>query len=425
MILMSDRVFSPDGVEGDGSIHLNHQTYPMKQTFERNHSWMQTEFVVHSFRHVDDTAMRTANVCCRVRLTARPSNSADRNAGLEHTRSFSRNGRQLQRKAKIDVRNGLEATVGRQRSGGNSKSIAMATNAVANAGSEKCKVAVLGTGLLGAKVAERLIHEGFEVAVWNRTSEKCAYLGEMGAKCCVSATDALSYCDVVLLYLSDVQAIESTLFEEESALEALAGKCVVQMGTIGPAESKRLLERTLTADAKYLEAPVLGSLPEAIKGTLLVMVGAGEDPNNYTAWPVLQALGQSPVYIGDVGTAAAVKLALNQLIASLTVGFSTSLGLLQANNVDVDKFMGILRESALYAPTFDKKLQRMLDREYSNPNFPTKHLLKDINLFLGEAETASIDTSTLKGLRAVVERTLDMGLADTDYSALHDGVTKQ
>ena len=56
----------------------------------------------------------------------------------------------------------------------------------------------------------------------------------------------------------------------------------------------------------------------------------------------------------------------------LQVGFSTSLGLLQRNGADIDKFMGILRDSALYAPTFDKKLQRMLDRDYANPNFPTK-----------------------------------------------------
>lgn len=54
------------------------------------------------------------------------------------------------------------------------------------------------------------------------------------------------------------------------------------------------------------------------------------------------------------------------------VGFSTSLGLLQRNGADIDKFMDILRGSALYAPTFDKKLQRMLDRDYANPNFPTK-----------------------------------------------------
>lgn len=288
----------------------------------------------------------------------------------------------------------------------------------------KCKVSVLGTGLLGAKVAERLVQEGFEVAVWNRTKEKCEYLQGMGATCCPTAADALSFCDVVLLYLSDAQVIEDTLFGEKSTVEALKGKTVVQMGTIGPAESRHLLERSIASGSDYIEAPVLGSLPEAIKGTLLVMIGSQVEPQQCVAWPVLTALGENPVHIGEVGTAAAVKLALNQLIAALTVGFSTSLGLLQANGVDVEKFMGILRESALYAPTFDKKLQRMLDRDYSNPNFPTKHLLKDINLFLGEAEASGIDTSTLKGLRTVVQRTLDMGLADTDYSALHDGVTK-
>jgi len=60
------------------------------------------------------------------------------------------------------------------------------------------------------------------------------------------------------------------------------------------------------------------------------------------------------------------------VVHMLQVGFSTSLGLLQRNGADIDKFMDILRGSALYAPTFDKKLQRMLDRDYANPNFPTK-----------------------------------------------------
>lgn len=104
------------------------------------------------------------------------------------------------------------------------------------------------------------------------------------------------------------------------------------------------------------------------------------------------------------------------------MGFSTSLGLLQRNNVDIDAFMKILRPSALYAPTFDKKLQRMLDREYSNPNFPTKHLLKDIRLFEKEAHKAKLNTALLTGLEAVVASTVDRGLDNTDYSAVHDGI---
>jgi 3-hydroxyisobutyrate dehydrogenase len=123
-----------------------------------------------------------------------------------------------------------------------------------------------------------------------------------------------------------------------------------------------------------------------------------------------------------VGTAAAVKLALNQLIASLTVGFSTSLGLLQRNNVDIEAFMKILRPSALYAPTFDKKLQRMLDRDYTNPNFPTKHLLKDVKLFEKEAHRAKLNTALLEGLERVIGQTVARGLSETDYSAVHDAV---
>jgi 3-hydroxyisobutyrate dehydrogenase len=124
----------------------------------------------------------------------------------------------------------------------------------------------------------------------------------------------------------------------------------------------------------------------------------------------------------QVGAGAAVKLALNQIIASLTVGFSTSLGLLQKNGADIDKFMDILRPSALYAPTFDKKLQRMLDRDYAKPNFPTKHLLKDMRLFQEEARKCGLNPALLEGLAKVIAGSVDRGLDDTDYSAVHESI---
>ena len=90
----------------------------------------------------------------------------------------------------------------------------------------------------------------------------------------------------------------------------------------------------------------------------------------------------------------------------------------QKNDVDIEKFMSILRPSALYAPTFDKKLQRMLDRDFANPNFPTKHLLKDVRLFEKEAQVAALDTALLQGLERVIESTVARGLDFTDYSAV-------
>lgn len=120
-----------------------------------------------------------------------------------------------------------------------------------------------------------------------------------------------------------------------------------------------------------------------------------------------------------------MKLALNQLIASVSSAFALSLSFVESQQIDVDIFMQILRNSALYAPTFDKKLQRMRDRNFSNPNFPTKHLLKDTNLFISEAKSLGLNVSSIEGVRQILEVAIDQGLSDADYSALFSAIAPQ
>lgn len=133
---------------------------------------------------------------------------------------------------------------------------------------------------------------------------------------------------------------------------------------------------------------------------------------------LLTHFSPKPLYIGEIGSAAALKLALNQMIAGLTSTFALSLSYIQKQGVEVETFMEILRNSALYAPTFDKKLQRMCDHNFSNPNFPTKHLLKDINLFLASAQTINLNTTTLEGIKEITTLAVENGEADSDYSAI-------
>jgi 3-hydroxyisobutyrate dehydrogenase len=192
---------------------------------------------------------------------------------------------------------------------------------------------------------------------------------------------------------------------------------VIQMSTIAPSESRAIRDEVVAAGGDYLEAPVLGSTPEAKAGRLIVMVGG--TAAQLEQWrDVLECFGADPILVGEVGAAAAVKLALNQLIGSLTAAFSTSLSFLQQQNVAIEPFMQILRSSALYAPTFDKKLQRLRDQDFANPNFPTKHLLKDTNLFLNEAEALQINAGVVVAVQRILEQAIDQGLAEADYSAL-------
>jgi 3-hydroxyisobutyrate dehydrogenase len=282
----------------------------------------------------------------------------------------------------------------------------------------KPTVAVFGTGLMGTPIAERLLDAGYKVVVWNRTPQKTEALAQKGALVAATAAQAVQSADVLITWLADRLAIQEVLFPAERA-SLLAGKTILQMATIGPSHSRGLEDAAIAHGAQYLEAPVLGSIPEAQKGTLLLMVGATAKQFERFQ-PLLSVLGENPVHVGEVGQAAAMKLAFNQLIAGLTASFSLSLGLIQKEGVRVEQFMDMLRDSALYAPTFDKKLLRMLDRDYANPNFPTRHLLKDADLFLDAAAEQGLTAQCLQGVRDTVAIALAKGLADMDYSAINE-----
>lgn len=278
------------------------------------------------------------------------------------------------------------------------------------------KVGFLGTGLMGQPMVQRLLAVDVPVIAYNRTRAKLEPLKENGAETTDSPVEVIETAECIILMLTNKAAIEDVLLSPGGRL-ALAGRTVIQMGTIAPAESQAIAESVAAAGGDYFEAPVLGSIPQVEAGELLVMVGATED--QFQRWSgLLQNFGSEPRLIGSVGTAAAMKLALNQLIASLTGAFALSLSFVERQGVEVEQFMQILRQSALYAPTFDKKLARMRDRNFANPNFPTQHLLKDVDLFLAQAQAVNLNVDALAGVRQIVQQAVNLGLAEADYSAI-------
>jgi 3-hydroxyisobutyrate dehydrogenase len=273
---------------------------------------------------------------------------------------------------------------------------------------------------MGRPMAERVLAGGHELTVYNRNREKAEPLSSLGAEIASSAADAIGSAECVILMLADGAAIREVLFRGSPKVDFL-GRTVIQMGTISPSESMDFQSEVGKGGGDYLEAPVLGSTPEASAGKLLIMVG-GSKPQ-FDKWSnLLGCFGSEPVFIGEVGKAAAVKLALNQLIASLTVGFASSLGLVQNLGIEPGLFMKILRRSALYAPIFDKKLNLMLDRDYGVGNFPTKHLFKDVALFQAAAQRVNQENMAVEAMQRLLEITIEQGYADGDYSALFEAV---
>ena len=241
----------------------------------------------------------------------------------------------------------------------------------------------------------------------------------MGATVFKTSSELIKKSDVIILMLTDYDAIRSVLFDENDS--QYENKTIIQMSTIAPEESKEIELKVNKLRGEYFEAPVLGSINQILNKELITLFGAKKE--QYDKWkPLFENFGENVIHIGNVGDASAMKLALNQLIVSQTVAFSMSLGYLREKQLDVNLFMKILRNSALYAPTFDKKLENMMERNFNNPNFPVKHLLKDLDLILGEFGQENINTNSLKGIRKIFIDSIELGNAEMDYSAIYDSI---
>ena len=270
---------------------------------------------------------------------------------------------------------------------------------------------------MGRAFVERYLSQGYKVRVFNRTQNNVKDLIDNGVIVCATADELIELSNTIILMVSDAEAISNLLHLDKQ--KGLHGKTILQMATISPTQSKEIGEVITASGGNYLEAPVLGSLPEAKNGTLIIMAGGSKEVFD-DVLPTLKVLGTAPRYIGETGSAAALKLAMNQLIGSLTAGFSLSLGYAIKNGVDIDLFMETVRESALYAKTYDKKLQKYLQRDFGTANFSTQHLLKDIRLFIDDAKAAGLNTDALEGIERITSKAVEDGMETMDYSSIYE-----
>jgi 3-hydroxyisobutyrate dehydrogenase len=278
------------------------------------------------------------------------------------------------------------------------------------------EIGILGIGLMGHAFVERFSSQGHTVSVFNRSPESVKDLSKNGVIVCNTVHELISSCRTIILMLSNADAIQDLLiFDKQLNLQ---NKTIIQMATISPSQSIHISESVRAHGGQYLEAPVLGSIPEARTGSLIIMV-AGLKEVFDRSLPILQVLGAGPRYIGETGSAAALKLSMNQLIASLTAGFSLSLGYAMKNGVDTNLFMDVVRESSLYAKTYDKKLAKYISRDFGSANFSTRHLLKDIRLFVEDAKAAGLNTIALEGIEQITRDTVEDGFALMDYSSIY------
>ncbi|MEV4351879.1 NAD(P)-dependent oxidoreductase [Actinoplanes sp. NPDC049596] len=246
-------------------------------------------------------------------------------------------------------------------------------------------VAVLGTGIMGAAMVRNLVGAGLSTAVWDRSPEATAPLGEAGATVAASPREAADGASVVITMLPTAEVIESVVVDG-GVVEALGPDAVwAQMGTIGLEATARLVERVagLRADVSFVDAPVSGSKGPATAGELLILA-SGPERAEALVRPAFDAIGRRTLWLGAAGQGTAMKLAVNAYMAILIQGVAEATELATHLGIDPARLAEAIEGGPLDAPIADAKLHKMEEGDYA-PEFPLQWALKDVDLALSAA----------------------------------------
>jgi 3-hydroxyisobutyrate dehydrogenase-like beta-hydroxyacid dehydrogenase len=252
------------------------------------------------------------------------------------------------------------------------------------------KVAFVGIGKMGLPMAGNVLRAGHDLTVFNRTLERCDPLRDDGATVASSAAEAVRDAEVLVTMLADPAAVESQILADEAVLSgAPEGLVWLEMSTIGPSAARTFAERAAGAGVTMLDAPVSGSVTVAEAAALVSMVGGDADALE-RARPVLEAMTKAHFHLGGSGAGAAMKLAINVMIASQTVAISEALVLAEAAGIERPDAYEVIAAGALASPFIDYKRAAFLDPDGTPPAFALDLMRKDLKLALEQGEAAGL-----------------------------------
>lgn len=281
----------------------------------------------------------------------------------------------------------------------------------------KPNVGFIGLGLMGAPMAARILKAGHSLAVHNRTREKARKLLENGARWCDSPRAAAQKSEIIFTMISNSEVLEITALGTEGILAGLkSGGIHIDMSTVAPAVTRRLAKEYSAKGSFFLHSPVLGSIPQATDGTLLLFVG-GEETAFLRVEPILKTLGSKIWRFEKVEQATHTKLLCNFFIATMISTLAQALVFAKKASVNPRTFLEILGSSALNAPMYQTKGASIIERNFT-PRFFLEHMLKDINLLVEAAGSLGVSMPSGEIAQALFSQAMNAGLAKEDYSSV-------
>ena len=233
------------------------------------------------------------------------------------------------------------------------------------------KLGYIGLGNMGKPMSNRLLDAGKDLTVWNRTASKADELVAKGAKLAATPKEIGENCDIIFICVSDGPTLKSVTQGEDGVVAGLtAGKIVINMSTVAPAESEELNAAVEGAGCKLIRGPVTGSTMLAQNGTLGILASGDKDTYDIVL-PYFEILGKNQFYLGDAEQAVVLKLAINTMIASTMQIEAEAVVLSEKAGLDVAQVCEVIAGSAAGSPLCGYKAKLIAEGEYA-PAFTVK-----------------------------------------------------
>jgi 3-hydroxyisobutyrate dehydrogenase len=278
------------------------------------------------------------------------------------------------------------------------------------------RVAFLGLGVMGSRMAAHLVRKGFEVVLWNRTPSKADALVARGARLAKSPADAAQSADVVCTSLSDPAAMQRVFFAEDGIQAGLSeGKNVVDFSTLSPEMVGRLAEACAARKVAFIAAPVTGSRVAAESASLIFLCG-GPRAAFDDLEPVFHALGRKAIHVGEAWQAAHLKLVTNVLTAHMIEALAEGAALAAKADLPLSQVLEVVQASTYASPYWQLKGSAIQQRDFAR-QFSVDLMFKDLTLALEAGHRLGVPMPGTAAIRETFQFARAQGHGDKDVAA--------
>jgi len=280
------------------------------------------------------------------------------------------------------------------------------------------KVGIVGTGLMGSQIAERLLEIGYEVFIYNRNKNKARSLIKKGGIWASSSREIGERCKLVILCLTDGAATKEVCLGSDGLLNYSKGDLVVgNLSTISPTESAEIAQIMKRRKIHFFQMPVMGGPDLARKGELIAILSGEKDCVDRNM-KIIRDIARTVFYVGKTdGLANYIKLALNLNIAMIGIALSESIIYIRKAGLDPNIFVEILNSTYFKTSLSEKKGPKMVKNNFE-PRFHLRNMLKDLRLLTDSISALGISLPFSNLSEQLFLAANNSGYSELDYTAI-------